>query len=171
MGRQRVAARDKQRKKRKLKRERRCQSTDDAGAHGVVVGALASDGSGGTAAAGDAGVGRSGKRRRRRLRQQQQAAAADRGAQPPDAVAGHDADPEGADAGAASSHDDGNKLDQDDSKSRVDAAAANAPTGASAAEPDKGVDAARIERMRLQKQQRKAARDAKRKKVQRIAAG
>ena len=162
MGRQRVAERDRQRKKRKLKRERKCQSSNgmpnvdnEAGTSSVSEGAAA--------AAADAG--RSGKRRRRRLRQQA-AAAADRGAQASVSTDGAAVAPEDTESTKADGGQNDGKSDIDTSITKVEVHVAMA-TESAASEKDDG--AMRIERMRLKKQQRKAAREAKRRKAQATA--
>ena len=130
-------------------------------AHG---GAGTSSTSDGTAAAD---VGRSGKKRRRRMRQQ--VAAAGRNAEVSASTNGAAAVSEEtevfrSDGGA----DQAQKIGEDtDGKSGVDADMPTANEATAAAETlEKDDNALRIERMRLKKQQRKAAREVKRKKAQ-----
>ena len=167
MGRQRVAERDRQRKKRKIKRERRCQSSDDAtnidNGHGGAATSCVSDG--GTAVAAD--VGRSGKKRRRRMRQQ--AAAAGRNAQvstSTNETSSVSGETEVTTSNGRADH--MQNIGEDGCNSSIDADTpkANVATAAASKTLEKDDDAMRIERMRLKKQQRKAAREAKKIKVQ-----
>ena len=170
MGRQRVAERDRQRKKRKLKRERKCHSSDDATNadnkhHGGAGTSSISDF--GTAAAD---VGRSGKKRRRRMRQQH--AAAGRSAQVSTSTNGTSFVSEEKEVTTSNGRaDQAQNIGEDGCKSVIDADTpkANLATAAASKTLEKDDDAMRIERMRLKKQQRKAAREAKKKKVQAAA--
>ena len=169
MGRQRVAERDRQRKKRKLKRERKCHSSDDATNadnkhHGGAGTSSISDF--GTAAAD---VGRSGKKRRRRMRQQH--AAAGRSAQVSTSTNGTASVPEETEVSKSNgSADQAQNIGEGSCKSGIDADTPTANVATAASESlEKDDDAMRIERMRLKKQQRKAAREAKKKKVQAAA--
>ena len=169
MGRQRVAERDRQRKKRKIKRERRCQSSDDAtntdNGHGGAVTSSVSDG--GIAVAAD--VGRSGKKRRRRMRQQ--AAAAGRNAQESTSTNGTSSVSGETEVTTSNGRADHMQNIGEDGKSGIDADTpkANVATAAASKTLEKDDDAMRIERMRLKKQQPKAAREAEKKKVQAAA--
>ena len=109
-----------------------------------------------------ADAGRSGKRRRRRLRQQA-AAAADRGAEASVSTDGAAVAPEDTESTKADGGQNDGKSDIDTSITKVEVHVAMA-TESAASEKDDG--AMKIERMRLKKQRRKAARDAKRRKVQ-----
>lgn len=171
MGRQRAAERDRQRKKRKIKRERRCQSSDDAtntdNGHGGAATSSVSDG--GTAVHVAADVGRSGKKRRRRMRQQ--AAAAGRNAQVSTSANGTSSVSGETEVTTSNGRADHMQNIGEDGKSGIDADTpkANVATAAASKTLEKDDDAMRIERMRLKKQQRKAAREAIKKKVQAAA--